>query len=168
MVNEVTNGIDKVHVAEPPMGKTVSSPPVTAAPPVYTPLYIPLSGITPSQQQQTHIIEDLDALKSPLGVKNQQESTFSVAGDNTRKDFFHTYTLFCEINEIHPQFHLCKVHTAYPLWCKKIQYERLYCTHYSPLTNFCFDYDYSYLEKENTLLIVSVFEWLLIIFMSPM
>jgi len=63
------NGIHKISIEE---GNDKVAPP-------------PLPLTTPSTTTAS-IFEE--SIKSPTGVKNQQESTFSVGGDNTRKNFY--------------------------------------------------------------------------------
>ena len=74
MSQHAQNGVEQVP-AETVV--TVVTKTAAAVPPVS----IPTPPVT------AKLIEDFEELKTPSGVKNQQESTFSVA-DSTRKNYF--------------------------------------------------------------------------------
>ena len=65
MGQQAHNGVDKAP--ETPVTRTVAAPVSMPTPPA-----------------TAKLIEDFEELRTPSGVKNQQESTFSVA-DNSRK-----------------------------------------------------------------------------------
>ena len=77
MSQQAQNGVDQV-----PAETVVTVVTKTAAAAAAVP---PISIATPPATAK--LIEDFEELRTPSGVKNQQESTFSVA-DNTRKNYF--------------------------------------------------------------------------------
>lgn len=71
MVSMAQNGIEKVTIADKP--EDVPTPPSS------------MSVTAPAS-----IFGNEDAIKSPTGVKNQQESTFSISGNNQRTSILYS------------------------------------------------------------------------------